>query len=177
MNRKEFKIVFDNHFSEIRRYVFYRSGNEETANDVAQEVFIKLWEKRAKIEIKTVRALLYKIASDLFISTYRKEKKDFEFFKHFIPAESNASADDNVHFEELKKQYEQALKTMPENQRMVFLLNRVDELTYPEIAERLGLSVKAIEKRMSLALKYLKENLKTHYKAFINLMIVYRERE
>jgi len=51
---------------------------------------------------------------------------------------------------------------MPEKQRVVFLMNRIDEQTYKEIAQQLGLTVKAIEKRMSLALDHLKKNLKSH---------------
>jgi RNA polymerase sigma-70 factor (ECF subfamily) len=64
--------------------------------------------------------------------------------------------------EELNQQLQQALASIPEGPREVFLMNRIEELSYSEIADRLGLSVKAIEKRMSEALRVLRE--KFNYK-------------
>ena len=60
---------------------------------------------------------------------------------------------------EFKKQLEDTIGAMPEKQREVFLMNRIDELTYKEIADRLELSVKAVEKRMHGALGYLREKV------------------
>jgi RNA polymerase sigma-70 factor (ECF subfamily) len=67
--------------------------------------------------------------------------------------------------------YERALKSMPAKQRTVFLMNRIDELKYKEIAMQLDLSVKAIEKRMSQALEHLKEHLKDKITGFILFMM------
>ncbi|HKJ79797.1 MAG TPA: sigma-70 family RNA polymerase sigma factor, partial [Prolixibacteraceae bacterium] len=63
-------------------------------------------------------------------------------------------------FEQLKSNYEKALEKMPEKQRTVFLLSRAENLKYKEIAEMLGISVKAVEKRMTLALEFLRKYLK-----------------
>ena len=62
-------------------------------------------------------------------------------------------------FEQLKEKYERLIEEMPENQKVVFLMSRIEELQYKEIADRLGLSVKAVEKRMGVALKYLRTSL------------------
>jgi RNA polymerase sigma factor (sigma-70 family) len=67
------------------------------------------------------------------------------------------SPEEQLIFEELKNRYETALTNLPEKQRTVFLMSRMEELKYHEIAERCGLSVKAVEKRMNLALSYLKQ--------------------
>ena len=64
-----------------------------------------------------------------------------------------------LEYEELHGQYLNALSVMNERQREVFLMNRSEEMTYKEIAERLDLSVKAVEKRMSQALGFLRERL------------------
>ena len=64
-----------------------------------------------------------------------------------------------LQFTEMKNNYEMALAGMSEKKRVVFLMNRMEGLTYKEIAERLDLSVKAIEKRMSQALDELREKL------------------
>jgi len=167
LKKEEFKSLFDAYFEDVRRYVLYRSGDEEIATDIAQDTFLRIWEKQMTIDPKTVKGLLFKIANDLFISQYRREKVAFNFFNTFEPNKRSHTPEDEFNFQELKKAYDAALKSMPEKQRTVFLMNRIDELKYKEIADQLGLSVKAIEKRMSLALDHLKNHLKDSISGFI----------
>lgn len=174
MKKEEFKSLFDTYFEDVRRYVLYRSGNDEVATDIAQDTFMRIWEKQMVIEPKTVKGLLFKIANDLYISHYRKEKVVFNFFNTFEPNDKSRTPEDELNFQELKKAYDAALKSMPEKQRTVFLMNRIDELKYKEIADQLGLSVKAIEKRMSQALEHLKSNLKDKITGLILMVLGYR---
>ncbi|WP_319482021.1 sigma-70 family RNA polymerase sigma factor [uncultured Draconibacterium sp.] len=162
MTKEEFKKLFDEHFNQVRNYMFYRSGDTELATDIAQETFLKIWEKQNKIDDDRVKGLLFKIANNLFVSYYRKEKRSFEFFKHYEPDENTRNPEEDLVFEQLKENYSYALKRMPEKQRTVFLMSRVDQLTYNEIAEMVGVSVKAVEKRMRLALHFLRTSLKTN---------------
>ncbi|MBN1766914.1 MAG: sigma-70 family RNA polymerase sigma factor [Prolixibacteraceae bacterium] len=171
MKKEEFKSLFDNYFDDVRRYILYRSGNEELATDIAQDTFLRVWEKQLNIDTRTAKGLLYKIANDFFISDYRHKKVEFAFFNTFEPRPENHTPEDEYNFKELKIAYEAALKSMPEKQRTVFLMNRIDELKYREIATQLGLSVKAIEKRMSLALEHLKKELGHKAKASILFVI------
>lgn len=162
MTQKEYKELFELHFAGIRNYIFYRSGDTEVATDIAQETFLKLWEKHRSFESEKIKGLLYKIANDLFISHYRKEKRSFNFFKHYQLDWESHSPEDEMAFQQLKLRYEQALNKMPENYRTVFLMSRMDNLKYTEIAQMTGISVKAVEKRMKNALEHLKLNLKTN---------------
>lgn len=150
------------HFAQVRSYVFFRSGNTEVATDIAQETFLKVWEKRNKIQPEKVKGLLYKIANNLYVSHYRKEKRSFEFFNHYEFDEVSQSPEEQMAFEQLKENYRLALNGMPEKQRTVFLMSRIENLKYTEIAEKVGISVKAVEKRMTKALDYLRVNLKTN---------------
>ncbi len=159
MTKEEFKVCFDQYFEPIRKYLYYRSGNEHLASDITQEVFLKLWEKQIKYEGTRTKNLLYKIASDLFISHFRKNKVAENYTQSLSFDFHQANAEEAIYYEELKTKYEKALALLPEKQRVVFLMNRIDELTYKEIAERLDLSVKAIEKRMTQAIASLKQQL------------------
>jgi RNA polymerase sigma factor (sigma-70 family) len=174
LTREEFKFLFDNHFDDLRKYLLYRSGDEELATDIAQDTFMRIWEKQLEIDHKTVKGLLIKIGSDLFISRYRKEKVAFTFFKTYKPDGHNLTPEEHLHFNELKIAYEKSLETMPEKQRVVFLMSRIDEMKYTEIADQLGLSVKAIEKRMNLALTHLKTHLKDKITGFILFLFGHR---
>lgn len=157
MTKELFKSLFDTHFEAVRRYVYYRSGSSEMATDVAQETFLKIWEKQLHPDGKNIKGLLFKIAGDIFVSHHRKEKSELNFSLTFKPELLENSPEDEMQFKELKNSYEQALKTLPENQRTVFLMSRMDGLKYHEIAGQLGLSVKAVEKRMNHALTFLKK--------------------
>lgn len=160
MTQQEFKKLFENHFANVRNFVFYRSGNADVATDIAQETFLKIWEKQDSIQPEKVKGLLFKIAGDLYISHYRKEKRSFNFFNNYIFNNEPQSPEEEMAFDQLKENYAKALEKMNEKQRTVFLLSRAENLKYTEIAEMLGISVKAVEKRMKLALEHLRILLK-----------------
>lgn len=161
MTREEFKNLFDTHFEPLRNYIYYRCGDAELATDIAQEVFMKIWEKQPKQAPKELLGLLYKMAKDAFISKYRRSKVEQAFMARPPNNAESQSPEEEMSYKELKSSYERALKEMPEIQREVFLMSRMEELKYKEIAERLELSVKAVEKRMKNALQYLREALAT----------------
>ncbi len=161
MTQQEFKKLFEIHFAPIRNYVFFRSGDAELATDIAQETFLRIWEKQ-DIQPDKVKGLLYKIAGDLFISHYRRNQLSFDFFKNYQCSRESRTPEEELEFEELKKRYSIVLKKMPEIHRTVFLMSRVDGLKYSEIAEISGISVKAVEKRMTKALGFLQANLKAN---------------
>lgn len=159
MKRDEFKYLFDKYFDNIRNYVYFRSGDIDLSTDIAQEVFMKLWEKNIKLESNNIEGLLYKMSSDMFISKYRRTQVESDYLGSLdIKIEAQTPLDD-IQYQELKRKYIEALEDLPEKQRVVFLMSRREELKYREIAERLEISVKAVEKRMKAALAFLKERL------------------
>lgn len=160
MSREEFKIFFDDYFDQVRNYIYYRSGNEELATDVAQEAFIKIWEKHPNPLHNNLKALVYKIAHDVFISSYRRSELHLKYQKEIKFQYEEAGESIDIEYRELRKKYESTLAKMPDKQREVFLMNRAEEFKYTEIAERLGISLKAVEKRMKKALEILRKELK-----------------
>ncbi len=156
MTREEFKNIFDAYFTEIRNYLYYRSGDQELATDVAQEAFIRLWEKNSELVVDNVKALLYKMAGDLLITQIRKQNVIQRYKGRYVEEQYSESPHDLMRYDELLKNYERALENLPEKQRIVFLLSRMDGMKYSEIADNLGLSIKAVEKRMKFALQYLR---------------------
>lgn len=155
LNKEEFRNIYNKYGKAIRSYLYYRSGNEEIANDLTQDTFIKLWEGNYQYHPKKTKALLYKIAGGLFLDYLRKTKSEADYIEDFklkLKASSNKHESANNY----RKKCELALKALTEKERTVFLMNKMEGLIYKEIAEYLEISVKTVEKRMSSALKKLK---------------------
>lgn len=160
MTKQEFKIIFDQYFDSIRNFVYYKSSDKELASDVAQEVFMKIWENRNHYHNTNIKSLLYKMANENFISKYRKIKSEQKYQNQYEFDYSHSTTEQDVNYKELEKKYQLALSEMNPNNSEVFLMSRVEDLKYAEIADRLQLSIKAVEKRMKNALEFLRTKLK-----------------
>ena len=130
------------------------------ATDIAQDSFMKIWEKNLEYNENQIKGLLYKISKELWISQYRKLDSARKFELNLTYEDESITPEDLLEYDELRVKYEEVLSILPENQREVFLMSRMEDLTYKEIADRLDIGVKAIEKRMSLALRTLRKELK-----------------
>ena len=158
MTAKDFKMIYDAHFDDLRRYLIYRSGDQDLSGDIAQNVFMKVWTKKIEIASGNIKSLLFKMATDEFISHIRRKKVEKEYTES-IDLRLIRDPDNNDDLLEKKVLFQKALNQLPEKQKTALLMNKMQGLTYKEIAEVLNLSQKAIEKRIGLALKALKQNL------------------
>lgn len=158
MTAKDFKMIYDTHFDDLRRYLIYRSGDQDLSGDIAQNVFVKVWTKKIEIASGNIKSLLFKMATEEFISHIRRKKVEKEYTES-IDLRLIREPDNNDDLLEKKVLFQKALNQLPEKQKTALLMNKIQGLTYKEIAEVLNLSQKAIEKRIGLALKALKQNL------------------
>jgi RNA polymerase sigma-70 factor (ECF subfamily) len=158
LTAKDFKMIYDTHFDDLRRYLIYRSGDQDLSGDIAQNVFMKVWTKKIEIASGNIKSLLFKMATDEFISHIRRKKVEKEYTES-IDLRLIREPDNNDDLLEKKVLFQKALNQLPEKQKTALLMNKMQGLTYKEIAEVLNLSQKAIERRIGLALKALKQNL------------------
>jgi RNA polymerase sigma-70 factor (ECF subfamily) len=159
LTRQEFKLCFDQYFQAIWNYIYYKSGDAELSTDLAQDTFMKVWEKQIPFEGNRTKSLLYKIVNDNFVSHIRKDQVKDKYLNTIHLNYKSDCPEAILDYKELKHYYEKALTQLPEKQRVVFLMSRVDGFTYAEIAARLDISVKAVEKRMSKTLTSLRKKI------------------
>lgn len=159
INQIEFDQIFEDWYYPVRNFLYYKTGDLQVAEDITQDTFLKIWEKRETIKILTVKSLLYKIANNLFLNRQEHKKVLFRFISDYQTDEFSDAPDYELEMKEFDAKLQLTLAGLDEKNRTVFLMNRIDDLTYNQIAESLGLSVKAVEKRMGKAISYLKEKL------------------
>ncbi len=153
----DFKQFFDNHFTQIKNYIFYKSGDAKLSEDIAQDTFLALWDNRKKINKNTVLAYLYKISNNAFINEVKHQKVQRKYEFGFTETMSNETPEFIIEVKEFEKKLFRAIDELPEKSRVVFLMNRIDKHSYAEISKLLDISQKAVEKRMHKALEVLRK--------------------
>ncbi len=159
--KNDLKRLYDEYFESLRGFLYYKCGDVDVANDLVQETFIKVWNRRDDIQMETVKSLLYTIANNLLMNHFNHEKVVREHQRSTVVEVSSNTTSPQFQMEEaeFERKLNTVIENLPADCREVFLMNRIDKLKYAEIAERLNLSVKAIEKRMSKTLSIIRENL------------------
>jgi RNA polymerase sigma-70 factor (ECF subfamily) len=153
-----FASIFRANSKTVFNYIYYKYGNEEKAHDAVQEAFVKLWENCGKVSPGKAKSFVYTVANNLYLNVIKAEKVRLKYADKSLRT-TQESPEYLMEQKQFQEKLERALDSLPENQRTVFLLNRIDGKKYAEIADMEGVSVKAIEKRMHLALKTLRDQI------------------
>jgi RNA polymerase sigma-70 factor, ECF subfamily len=155
-----FKHVFNSCFESLCQYACTIVKDMDEAEDIVQSVFLKIWEKRANLEIREIRSYLFKAVyhrciNELEHKTVRQHHMDYE-----TKDSGQFVQQPEVFPSELEENIKIAINALPDQCRLIFMMSRYEELRYSEIAEKLGLSVNTIENQISKALKILRAKLK-----------------
>lgn len=158
--------IFDRHYSRLIGVIYRIVPDEDSCQDLAQEVFVELWRKRSELDIHTsLRAYLHRAAVNRALN-YLKTSRRFVFDEpeHLARTADSSVRDigNKVEQETLEAALHAAIETLPEKCRVVFSLSRFEQLSHREIAERLGISVKTIENQITKAMKILRDALVRH---------------
>ena len=158
-----FDKVYELYSHKLFSFVFKILKNEADTDDIVQEVFVRIWESRDKLEdYKLLNSYIFTIAYNNSIDLIRKRINNNKYLEHLkYSAVINATPNliSEIEFNELNTQVQKLIAQLPERQKQVYLLHKEDGLTYPEIAEKLGISKNTVENHIAKALKYLRQNI------------------
>lgn len=145
----------------------YRITNDRfAAQDVVQEVFVKLWNKKGELTIETSpRAYLFKAVVNSALNYLESNKKFIKLrqeINHGNLPEVAIHESDKLEEQELQERLEQALNRLPPKCKTIFILCKYEGMKYQQIADHLNLSLKTVENQMGIALQKLREDLKTY---------------
>ena len=148
-----FSSFFKANVKSLRNYLYFKFGNEEKANDVAQDSFIKLWENCKKVPLEKAKSYLYTIANNASLNEIAHQKVVLKYTQNNSSNDrTNLNPEFLIEEEQFKQKLEKAIDKLTEGQRTAFLLHRIEGKKYHEIAIMLDISVKAVEKRIHGAL-------------------------
>lgn len=157
-----FEQLFKSHFKALHAYASVILKDEDDAEEIVQNMFLKFWEKRELLDVQTsIKAYLYKCVyhDSLNLLKHQKIKTKYQDFASYSMNKQHLPASSRVEMTELEYNLSLALNELPEQCRTIFQMSRFEELKYREIAERMGLSVKTIENQMGKALRILRLEL------------------
>ncbi|WP_430816604.1 RNA polymerase sigma-70 factor [Carboxylicivirga sp. RSCT41] len=152
-----FELVFKNYYPHLVLLAQKYLGDKDLSESIVQSVFVKMWEKRREIEIRSLKGFLVVAVRNRCTNELKHQQVVREYEKISDTKEEAVwmTFNENVYLQKINN----VIDELPEQRRRIFKMSRMDGLKYREIAEKLNISPKTVEVQMGKALKYLREQL------------------
>lgn len=172
-----FEMMFHRYKSQMAGNALRLLKSPELAEDLLQEIFIRLWEQRSKIDIeRTIGSYLYRIASNLAYDYFRKVARDRKLADKLLSVYPSVyePIEKAVFDQENKLALDNALSMLPEQQRIVFTLCKIEEKSYQEVASMLNISIGTVNNHLTRANSSLRVLLKSakHPLPFLGIVLL-----
>ena len=161
-DEKAFKEIYCRHWKPLFNAAYYRSGSKETAKEIVQNLFLRIWEKRQTLLIQNLDSYLHSAVKHSIINHFESTVVQKKYYQHIRETFNPAAADteNTLLYNEFLVAFEKAINQLPEKTSAVFRKSRLENLTVREIATSMGLSEKAVEYHITNSLKILRLSLK-----------------
>ncbi len=172
-NERIFEVIFRKYYQSLCNYANSMLKELDEAEEIVQNLFSGIWEKRTDLEINvSLKSYLYRAVHNHCLNRIKhlKIRGEYEQYANNYFESSYESVSQAVMKNELEMKIEEAIEKLPEQCRIIFRLSRFEELKYHEIAEQLGISPKTVENQVGKALKILRVEL-AEYLPLIILLI------
>jgi len=159
---KAFDLLYERYSQNLYRFARSLLKNHEDAEEVVQEVFYRVWNKRKDLSgRKSFQSFLFTIAYNVTIDQLRKRINDQKYEQFLInQAQRNfLNPEDDLEFQDLKNEVEKAIHELPEKRKQIYMMSREEGLSYKEIALRKSIKVKTVENHINLALRHIRKRL------------------
>jgi len=170
LNSAQYKNVFDLHYEALYRYACSILKEETYVEDILQNIFIKLWQGRNSIKPDTAKAYLYTSVRNECLNHLKHKGVQSKYIKAKLAVSVDWDHPIDAERNELQRKIHQLTNQLPEKCAEVFYMSRQLGLSYREVAETMGISVKTVENQISKALKFLRNGLAEY---LVNLVFVF----
>ncbi len=156
-----FERIYNKYAQDLTNFLYYKFGAQLNPNDVTQESFIKLWNNCKTVSLNKAKSFLFTVANNIMLNEVKHAKVVLKYSKEKQKDYTNESPEFILEKDEFFQRYQNVLEnTLTEEQRVAFLLNKVDGKRHSEIAELLGVTQKVVEYRIYSAFKVLKKRIR-----------------
>lgn len=170
-----FRTIYDAYFDRLAAYVFKMAKSEDVAEEVVQDVFMKLWTNRiALLNVETPQAYIFSIARNKTIDYLRKLAKETNLIAILsVDVQHHTNiAEKRIEIQELRALIADVISTLSPQKQKVFHLSKYEELSHDEIALELNLSKSTIKNHLSETVQYLRRNLKVFPNSEVLLLLI-----
>lgn len=173
-SHEAFVKIFRQYYANLVHFTARFIPDKSSCEDIVQEAFIRVWTNRKKLETDTsIRSYLISLVQNLALNELRHRKVKMQYQDMNHETILSLSPDEHMFFSELSDAYETALARLEPEVRETLMLSRQEKMKYSEIAQRLNISVRTVESRISKGLKFLQQNLQI-YKNLILIILFIR---
>ncbi len=159
-SESDYEIIFRQYYQGLCNYANMFLKDLDNAEEIVQNVFVKLWEKKDEINLDiSLKSYLYKAVYNASLNEIKHQKIKENYVYMQTNTESTIEPLSLHNLKELEKNIEKALNNLPEQCRLIFKMSRFEDLKYREIANVLNISPKTVENQMGKALRMMRENL------------------
>ncbi|MCL6217681.1 RNA polymerase sigma factor [Zunongwangia pacifica] len=161
---KAFREIFSRYHHRVYRYVLKISGNSNLSEEIAQDVFVKIWDYRANIdENRQFSFFIFKVAKNAMLNALKKEAVHNRLLEDdVINLVSGISPEDDYLWKQYCEILEQGLMNLPEKCRVIFEKSRFEGKSYEEIAADLGISKNTVRLQIIKSLKIMRDFFRQH---------------
>jgi RNA polymerase sigma-70 factor (ECF subfamily) len=169
-----FTEIYDRYFQPLYITAYKILHHTEGAEDVVQDTFLSLWKYRHNLQIENLAPYLHQSARHAVIKVCQRKKTDVEFYQRLARATVILLHPDPLADQELQEILVRTIHALPVDQQVIYNMSRESAMTYQQIADKLGISIKTVEKKMSLSLKLLRNVFNQSLKIFASLLFFSR---
>ena len=154
-----FERVYNTYSDDVHNFLYYKYGAQLNPKDKAQDAFVKLWDNCKKVSLAKAKSFLFTVANNMMLNEIKHQKVVLRHQKSNIKGYDNETPEFILEQEEYLQKYNKVLSSLKEEQRVAFLLSKVEGKKHSEIAEFLGVTQKVVEYRIYSAFNILKNEL------------------
>lgn len=167
---RNFEQIYIHHWEKLYAFCFKMTGDEHLSQNIVQDIFTDLWERRADLKILAIENFLFRAAKYQVFKEYRKKSFDVTFLDgRFEDYQMESTSDPDP---EIMDKLNTLLDTLPEKRKEILMMNKLDQMDIDQIAAKLNLSKQTVKNQISVALK----QLRLHAREISTLLIFFHLR-
>jgi RNA polymerase sigma-70 factor (ECF subfamily) len=160
-NLLAFNTLYKEYSGRLYRFALGYIKSESEAEEIVQEVFTIIWEKRTDLkEELSFKSFLFTIAFNIIRKRFRSKAYLAEYLKTSTDDEEDLQTSNKINYDSLQKYITELVSQLPEARKKIFVASRFEGLSIKEISEKFNISHKTVENQLTVALKYIRTNLK-----------------